>query len=144
MNLISKFTQAAGIGLILVASLHANAQSVRTVGETYTSGFDLPIAPAVTAPKSEKWTVELKDVNLANTLMRWATQAGWRLRWDAEKLFLVDAPDVFQGTFEQVVEELLSTQGIAQSTYPLEVCFYSNTPPLARVTRRGDQTKECK
>lgn len=106
-----------------------------------------PPAPAIVetpAKKTEKWSVELKDVSLQNTLIRWAKQAGWRLRWDAEKNFLVDAPDVFEGDFESAVETLLSTPGITQSSYPLEVCFYGNTPPLARITRRGEQSKECK
>lgn len=92
----------------------------------------------------KRWAVNPSDVNLANTLSRWAIDAGWRVRWDAEKHFLVDAPDVFTGSFEDAVTGLLSTPGIVQSSYPLEVCFYGNTPPLARITRRGDQAKECK
>jgi Toxin co-regulated pilus biosynthesis protein Q len=89
------------------------------------------------------WQVELKDVNLSTTFSRWAESAGWRIRWDADKNILVDAPDVFSGSFEDAVTAVLSSDGIQGSSYPLEVCFYSNTPPLARITRKGEQ-KDCK
>lgn len=90
------------------------------------------------------WNVETKDVTLANTFQRWAAVAGWRVRWDAAQNVMVDAPDTFNGTFEDAVAAQLASPGIAYSAYPLEVCFYPNTPPLARVTRKGDQLKECK
>lgn len=90
------------------------------------------------------WTVETRDINLANTFQRWAAQAGWRVRWDAAKHVMVEAPNTVTGTFEEAVEAQLASPGIAMSAYPLEVCFYPNTPPLARVTRKGDQAQECK
>ena len=105
------------------------------------------VAPVQTnaPPAGERaWRVEVKDVTLANTFQRWATVAGWRVRWDAAQNVMVDAPDTFNGTFEDAVASQLSSPGIAYSAYPLEVCFYPNTPPLARVTRKGDQLKECK
>jgi hypothetical protein len=91
-----------------------------------------------------KWSVLTKDVNLANTFQRWAGLAGWNVRWDAAKHVLVEAPDTFTGTFEEAVAAQLSSPGIAMSSYPLEVCFYPNTPPLARISRKGDQNEECK
>ena len=33
--------------------------------------------------------------------------------------------------------------GIRQSDYPLEACIYANTPPLVRITRQGEQAREC-
>lgn len=92
----------------------------------------------------QTWAVETKDINLANTFQRWAAQAGWRVRWDAAKHVMVEAPNTVTGTFEEAVEAQLASPGIAMSAYPLEVCFYPNTPPLARVTRKGDQSLECK
>lgn len=89
------------------------------------------------------WQVEVKDVTLANTFTRWAESSGQKVRWDAERHILVEAPDTLTGSFEDVVTTVLSSPGIAQGTYPLEVCFYPNNPPLARITRKGEQ-KECK
>jgi hypothetical protein len=89
------------------------------------------------------WRVELKDITLSTTFSRWADVAGWKLRWDADKNVLIDAPDSFSGTFEDAVASVLSSDGIRRGTYPLEVCFYTNTPPLARITRKGEQ-KDCK
>lgn len=104
-------------------------------------------APVIAMPLSApgaSWRVETKDVTLANTFQRWAAVAGWRVRWDAAQNVMVDAPDTFTGSFEDAVAAQLASPGIAYSAYPLEVCFYPNTPPLARVTRKGEQIKECK
>jgi hypothetical protein len=104
-----------------------------------------PIAePAVPAIPARSWTVEVRDVTLSNTFQRWAAAAGWRVRWDAAKNVMVEAPDTVTGSFEDAVEAQLASPGIAYGSYPLEVCFYPNTPPLARVTRKGEQDKECK
>ncbi|VTU46189.1 Toxin co-regulated pilus biosynthesis protein Q (plasmid) [Variovorax sp. SRS16] len=97
----------------------------------------------VKAPTGPTWSVQIKDLNLATTFQRWAAVAGWKVRWDADKHVMVEAPDSFTGSFEDAVTAQLSSPGIAYSSYPLEVCFYPNTPPLARVTRKGDQAKEC-
>ena len=98
----------------------------------------------VEAKPAKSWVVEVKDVTLSNTFMRWAEAAGHKVRWDAEKHVLVEAPDTLVGTFEEAVIAVLSSSGIADGAYPLEVCFYSNNPPLARITRKGEQEKECK
>lgn len=92
----------------------------------------------------KSWVVDVKDVTLSNTFMRWAEAAGHKVRWDAEKHVLVEAPDTLVGSFEEAVITVLSSSGIADGAYPLEVCFYSNNPPLARITRKGEQEKECK
>jgi hypothetical protein len=103
----------------------------------------VPSAPVIAKP-ALTWKVELKDVYIANTLQRWASGQGWRVKWDAAKNFVVEAPDSYVGTFEDAVTALLSAPGIQNSRYPVDVCFYPNTPPLARVTLRGEQDKECK
>ena len=94
-------------------------------------------------PPKPTWNVEIKDLTLAKTFERWASVAGWRVRWDAGQNVMVEAPDSFVGTFEDAITAQLSSPGIAQGAYPLEVCFYPNVPPLARITRKGDQVKEC-
>ncbi len=101
-------------------------------------------AASVQAKPAPSWTVDVRDVTLANTFTRWAEAAGQRVRWDADKHILVDAPDTLRGTFEDAITAVLSSPGIAQGAFPLEVCFYPNNPPLARITRKGEQGKECK
>lgn len=127
----TKPAAAEGPDIVIGSSSKAMAVSVKS-------------SPTANAGSSQKWAVETRDVNLANTFQRWAGQAGWRVRWDAQKHVMVEAPDTFTGSFEEAVEAQLSSPGIALSAYPLEVCFYPNTPPLARITRKGDQTQECK
>jgi hypothetical protein len=103
------------------------------------------VVAAVAMPTPQQsWDIQLKDINFATVFHRWAHKAGYRVRWDAQKHFLVEAPDNVAGTFEDAVNAVLESPGIAQSAYPLEVCIYPNTPPLARITRKGEQDKECK
>lgn len=99
---------------------------------------------AVEAPRPPpRWEVQIADVSLLNTFQRWALQAGYRVKWDAARHVLIDAPGVVTGTFEEAVEQVLSSPGIRNGEYPLEVCYYPNQPPLARITRRGEQVKDC-
>jgi hypothetical protein len=100
-----------------------------------------PYNPAQQVPS--KWTIEVGDVTLAKAFDRWAAKAGWRIRWDAERHVLISAPATFQGSFEEAVAAALATPGIRKSSYPMEACIYSNTPPLIRITRLGDQASEC-
>ena len=95
-------------------------------------------------PEHPRWELRLQDVTLAAAFTRWAQAAGWRVLWDVDKHLLIDSPDVYMGSFEQVVSAVLSSPGLVYSQYPLEVCFYPNTPPLARITRRGEQKLDCK
>ena len=98
----------------------------------------------VAAPVVLKWEVQVADITYATTFRRWGIATGYRVRWDAYRHVLVDGPDVLVGSFEAAIEQILSSPSISNSDYPLEVCFYPNTPPLARVTRRGEQTNDCK
>lgn len=147
-------------GLVLVGQAHAQAIEIKTQEFTpeasplpfakpapvRTSVFE-PAAGAATqarADASRVWEIRLQDVNLATTFGRWAAENGWRVRWDARKHVLVEAPDRITGSFEDAVTAVLEGPGIAGSAYPLEVCFYPNQPPLARITRKGEQDKECR
>ena len=89
------------------------------------------------------WSLELSDITIANAFQRWARTSGYKIKWDAARNILVGAPDQVDGTFEQAVAKVLASPGIRNGEYPLEVCFYPNTPKLARITRRGEQEKEC-
>ena len=107
----------------------------------------LPVAPyagaTVADPARAHWSVLVQDITLARTLERWGAQAGYRVRWDAQRNFLIGAPDSVEGTFESALREILNSAGIRQSDYPLEACIYANTPPLVRITRQGEQAREC-
>lgn len=89
------------------------------------------------------WEMRLQDITLAQTLQRWSQQAGWKLIWDVNKHIMIDSPHQFEGSFEEAVGLLLAAPSFAAASLPLEVCFYPNTPPLARITRKGEQDKEC-
>ncbi|MES2887749.1 MAG: TcpQ domain-containing protein [Pseudomonadota bacterium] len=108
------------------------------------SGVVAPVMVSTTAraPVAE-WEVKASDVTLARTLERWATNAGYKLKWDASRNFLIGASDVYTGSFESALQTVLSSAGIRLSDYPLEACIYTNTPPLVRITRQGEQSREC-
>ena len=111
----------------------------------------LPVAPyagdatratADTEPPA-RWSVLTQDITLEHTLERWAARAGYRLKWDAQRNFLIGAPDSYGGSFESALRAVLGSAGIRESDYPLEACIYANTPPLVRITRQGEQAREC-
>lgn len=91
-----------------------------------------------------RWQLQLQDVTVYAAFSRWAKTAGWRVLWDADKHLLIDTPDVISGDFEQALAAVVGSPSVANGSYPLEVCFYPNTPPLARITKRGEQAKDCK
>lgn len=106
---------------------------------TTPAGEPAPVA----APAPQIWEVQTQDITLARTLERWAAAAGYRLRWDADRNFLIAASDRYEGTFEAALGAVLGSAGIRQSDYPLEACVYANRPPLVRITRLGEQAREC-
>ena len=116
-------------------------------GEAAPAASALPVAPyaggASTRNGSGHWSVLVQDITLARTLERWGAQAGYRLKWEAQRNFLIGAPDTIDGTFESALRTVLNSAGIRQSDYPLEACIYANTPPLVRITRQGEQAREC-
>jgi hypothetical protein len=95
------------------------------------------------ATSTNRWEVRTSDITLYRTLERWSSAAGYKLKWDAAKNFLIGAPDVYAGSFESALQSVLSSSGIRLSDYPLEACIYANTPPLVRITRQGEQAREC-
>ena len=107
----------------------------------------LPMAPYASQASGSavlgQWSVLVQDITLARTLERWGAQAGYRVKWDAQRNFLIGAPDSIDGSFETALKTLLNSAGIRQSDYPLEACIYANTPPLVRITRQGEQAREC-
>lgn len=106
----------------------------------------VPLLPAAKVPEPEpepSWEIKATDFRLDRVLERWSQQAGWRLQWDAARHVELSGPNVFRGSFESAVAQVLSTPGIRMSEFPLEGCIYPNTPRLMRITRMGDQVNEC-
>jgi hypothetical protein len=136
MNLVVLFALAS---LAALSALSAPADAAEPAQA-------LPVvpygAPAVAAGAGH-WSVLVQDITLARTLERWGAQAGYRVKWDAQRNFLIGAPDSVDGSFETALTAVLNSAGIRQSDYPLEACIYANTPPLVRVTRQGEQAREC-
>lgn len=125
------------------AAAHAGDQVVQAaMAEGNKSALVTSEPPTAKAP-AQQWEVLLSDVTLDKTFERWARAAGYRVKWDAAKNFLVEAHDTFHGDFESAVWDALATPGISYSDYPLEGCVYPNSPPLMRITRRGEQVREC-
>jgi hypothetical protein len=161
---VTRILRVAVAAVIVFATVGVSAQSIQRVPEPFVDKPLLPFAPAARqampiapaapvapialevpaaqAPRPQ-WDVAVADVSLLNTFKRWAVTAGYRIKWDALRHVLVEAPGVVTGTFEEAIEQVLSSPGIRNSEYPLEVCFYPNSPPLARITRRGEQVKDC-
>ena len=72
-----------------------------------------PYVPAIAAPSaSGHWTVLVQDITLARTLERWGAQAGYRVKWDAQRNFLIGAPDSVEGSFETALKAVLDSAGI--------------------------------
>jgi hypothetical protein len=140
---------ALGLGPVFSLAAFA-ADQLETIPRPFHKGVPalpvLPYAPGTgdTNPAaSPRWDVLTQDITLARTLERWAAAAGYRLKWDAQRNFLIGAPDSYGGSFESALQAVLGSAGIRDSDYPLEACIYANTPPLVRVTRAGEQAREC-
>jgi Toxin co-regulated pilus biosynthesis protein Q len=140
-NIAMKIGVAGALSALACAGASAHA------GEFAQAASTLPVAPyassATVRPDTGRWRVLVQDITLARTLERWGAQAGYRLKWDAQRNFLIGAPDVIDGSFETALKTVLNSAGIRQSDYPLEACIYANTPPLVRITRQGEQAREC-
>lgn len=90
-----------------------------------------------------RWEILPTDTRLASAIERWARAAGYSFRWDAGRHALIEGTHAFTGTFEEAVKGALDTPGIANSAYPLESCVYPNNPLLLRITRKGEQVRDC-
>lgn len=108
-----------------------------------TSASSASKSPGSPQVEASVWEVRVQDITLERVLRRWCLAAGYRLQWDAERNFLIAAPDAYKGSFEAALRTVLGSAGIQQSDYPLEACVYANRPPLVRVTRQGGQAREC-
>lgn len=131
-------------GVSVVAAMAA-AEAAQTLG-LEALGLGTASSPVLRTPKPtalNRWEVKTSDITLYRTLERWSTAAGYKLKWDAGKNFLIGAPDIYAGSFESALQSVLSSSGIRLSDYPLEACIYANTPPLVRITRQGEQAREC-
>jgi hypothetical protein len=140
---------ACALAACASAAVHAVPDDpLQTLDQPYhAAGRPLPVAPFASAASAaglpQRWEVLTQDITLARTLERWAGAAGYRIKWDAQRNFLIGAPDSVQGSFETALQTVLGSAGIRQSDYPLEACIYANSPPLVRITRQGEQAREC-
>lgn len=89
------------------------------------------------------WEVRVQDVTLERTLQRWAAQAGYRIEWDAWRKIMIVAPGSYEGTFEAALQTVVASAGRREGDDPLEACIYADTPPLVRITLRGEQVRGC-
>ncbi len=147
-----KFIVILVVATLAGASTLAQAsESFQTVAQPWHAPGEaaLPVVPYAGAGSTSAdsttahWNVLVQDITLARTLERWGAQAGYRVKWDARRNFLIGAPDSVDGSFETALKAILNSAGIRQSDYPLEACIYANTPPLVRITRQGEQAREC-
>ncbi|MFN9709400.1 MAG: TcpQ domain-containing protein [Burkholderiales bacterium] len=138
--ILTKETQSSSV------SINPPPTSVATSRATIDSTLVAPVPSSNQASMlvtPTRWEVKTSDITLYRTLERWSQSAGYKLKWDATKNFLIGAPDTHVGTFESALQSVLSSTGIYLSDYPLEACIYANTPPLVRITRQGEQAREC-
>ena len=89
------------------------------------------------------WEVRIQDLTLERTLQRWAAQAGYRIEWDARRKIPIGVPGSYEGTFEAALQTVVDSAGRSEGDGPLEACIYANTPPLVRITLRGEQVHGC-
>jgi hypothetical protein len=106
-----------------------------------------PPAQATAQPAplpSQSWEIDLKDIHLGNTFARWGKKLGWSVLWDAPKHIMIEATNIFTGSLPEAIDQVLRSPGIAAGAFPLEACIYPNTPPLVRITLKGEQSNDCK
>lgn len=134
----------------------ANAVKPPVSHKTDINATRAPVEAVLPADKanSEKkvapdfWEVKPTDIRLSATFERWARESGERgkpvtVLWHAGRHVLIEAPTRYAGSFQDAVENALKSPSILHSDYPLEACVYPNSPPVVRVTRLGEQKREC-
>ncbi len=80
-----------------------------------------------TPVESRIFEASISDQTLRHVLQRWASDAGWVFNpehWSVDADIPVSAYASFSGSFEDAVEELISSTELADK--PLQPCFYSN------------------
>ena len=90
-------------------------------------------------PSYGVYGITLRDQNLRRALQRWAGQASWTFapeHWAVDVDIPVSGEALFDGSFEQAVQDLLSATELAER--PLRPCFYSN-----RVLRVVSYSQTC-
>lgn len=127
---------------LAIKPLGLERQGVKEAEMLASSIRKIAVAPAP-PPPVQTWTIEATDVRLVDAFSRWAKKSNVQLRWDAARHVEIGAIDTYEGDLTQAMISALSSPSIANSDFPLEVCFYPNRPALARVTRRGEQWRDC-
>ncbi len=148
--------RAVGIGLLLLAGGACSVEPLSAIPQPYRSvASGRPVVPFGVGTGARccdggspllpplHWDVRTQDLTLARTLERWAAQAGYRVRWDARREVPIASPSSYEGTFEAVLQTVLDAASDRRGDDPLEACIYADAPPLVRITRRGEQSREC-
>lgn len=125
----------------------AKSVAVVATGSGPSIGQAAAVQVAAVQPASKPlhpYEVRLTDIKLSTAINRWAQSAAVRVRWDADKHVMVGAPMTYmKADILEAVIDALDSPGIRNSDYPLEVCEYPNVPRLLRITRKGEQAKDC-
>lgn len=87
--------------------------------------------PAPIPPK--RWEIQQSDGLLSRALRRWAKDTGKLLFWGETTKEIQAIPAVYEGEFMDVLTQLM--QDSARSTYPLQVCVFSNAVRILHVTQ---------
>ena len=138
----------AASGPTAISAAPAAAPTLAAAGPRVQPGLTVLTAESgasSTVPADMKtFEVRLADITLNRTLQRWAVDNGVRVRWDADRQLVIGAPDTVKArSVLEAIDQLLMTPGIRNGEYPLEACEYPNQPPLIRITRQGEQAKDC-
>jgi hypothetical protein len=155
-DLAATLHRAAGICLLAVAGCACAVDPLQAIPQPYRSvASGRPVVPYGVGTGARRdadgspllpplhWEVSLQDRTLARTLERWGAQAGYRVRWEAQREVPIAAADSYEGTFEAALQSVLRAASARRGEDALEVCIYADMPPVARITRRGEQAREC-
>lgn len=83
---------------------------------------------------ARRWEVESTDKTLHQMLARWAAEAGWKLVWDIDADYEIEAHPSFDGTFEQVMTSVATSMSDAQ--VPIQMIFYEGNK-VVRIVAKG-------
>ena len=78
------------------------------------------------------WSIEIKDVTLSNTLLRWSQQERWQMVWEADRDFPILATVYLKGSFQSVILSVM--ESLAQTDYPLQAIMHPNSK-VVRIVR---------
>lgn len=137
--------KSASIGLITLACLAVNAQTVDVVRRAYQETPSLPIAPSMNpsstnrgGTSNQSFVAATTDINIRTVIENWSKAAGWSfglVHWNSDRDLPVLGNARFQGDYKSAVRQLLASTELTDT--PLQPCFYSNF--VLRVVPRSEK-----